>query len=135
MNKRPLVLRTAIVIVVLLVFCTAMYPLVPPDYYDAFVTLLKDKKDPVTKGLKKFHMKSEQYYMHVDPSVKVLATTIFSGQGGAPGIKGVEMPVVWKKYYGKGRVFYSSLCHVASDFDVPETLEIMKRGIKWAVRP
>ena len=46
MNKRPLVLRTAIVIVVLLVFCTAMYPLVPPDYYDAFVTLLKDKKDP-----------------------------------------------------------------------------------------
>ena len=43
MNKRPLVLRTAIVIVVMLVFCAAMYPLVPPDYYDAFVSLLKDK--------------------------------------------------------------------------------------------
>ncbi|MBR2374648.1 MAG: protein translocase subunit SecD, partial [Lentisphaeria bacterium] len=46
MNNRPLLLRTAIVVVVMLVFCTAMYPLVPPDYYDAFVSLLKDKKDP-----------------------------------------------------------------------------------------
>lgn len=32
----------------------------------------------------------------------------------------------------QGRVFYSSLGHVASDFEVPEALEIMKRGIKWA---
>lgn len=93
---------------------------------------IKDKKDPVTKGLKTFHMKSEQYYMHVDPGVKVLATTTFHGEGGAPWIKGVVMPVVWKKYYGKGRVFYSSLAHSASDFKVPEALEIMKRGIEWA---
>lgn len=94
---------------------------------------IKDKKDPVTKGLKRFHMKSEQYYMHVDPSVKVLATTTFDGEAGAPWIKGVVMPVVWKKHYGSGRVFYSSLCHSASDFEVPEALEIMKRGIEWAV--
>lgn len=100
-------------------------------HYDV---IIKDKKDPVTKGLKKFHMHSEQYYMHVDPGVKVLATTVFSGEGGAPWIKGVEMPVVWKKSYGKGRVFYSSLCHDAADFDVPEAMEIMKRGIKWAVK-
>lgn len=95
--------------------------------------IIKNRKDPVTKGLKTFHMTSEQYYMHVDPAVKVLATTIFSGTGDAPWIKGVEMPVVWKKHYGKGRVFYSSLCHDAHDFDVPEAMEIMKRGIMWAV--
>ena len=45
MNKKPLILRTAIVIVVMLVFCTAMYPLVPPDFYDAYVSVLKDKND------------------------------------------------------------------------------------------
>lgn len=93
---------------------------------------VKDKKDPVTKGLKSFHMKSEQYYMHVDPSVKVLATTTFHSQPESPWIEGVVMPVVWKKHYGKGRVFYSSLCHSASDFSVNEALEIMKRGIAWA---
>lgn len=95
---------------------------------------IKDKKDPVTKGLKTFHMKSEQYFMHVDPSVKVLATTTFNGAGDTPWIKGVVMPVVWKKHYGRGRVFYSSLCHSASDFNVPEALEIMKRGIQWAAQ-
>lgn len=93
---------------------------------------IKDKKDPVTKGLKSFHMKSEQYYMHVDPSVKVLVTTTFHSQPESPWIEGVVMPVVWKKHYGKGRVFYSSLCHSASDFSVDEALEIMKRGIAWA---
>lgn len=93
---------------------------------------IKDKKDPVVKGLKKFHMKSEQYYMHVDPAVKVLATTTFRGDH-ASWIEGVTMPMAWKKMYGKGRVFYSSLGHVAKDFEVPEALEIMKRGIRWAV--
>jgi len=92
---------------------------------------ITNKKDPVTKGLKDFKMNSEQYYMHVDPNVKVLATTTFSGKH-AFWIKGAVMPVVWKKTYGKGRVFYSSLGHVAKDFEVPEALEIMKRGICWA---
>lgn len=90
--------------------------------------------DPVVKGLKpKFKMHSEQYYMHVDPIVEVLATTTFSGQY-APWIEGVVMPVTWKKMYGRGRVFYTSLGHVAADFDVPEAREMVKRGLLWAAR-
>jgi len=87
--------------------------------------------DPITEGLSDFKMHSEQYYMHVDPGNEVLAETTFSGEH-AQWIEGVVMPVVWKKMYGKGRVFYSSLGHVAKDFDVPEALEIMKRGMLWA---
>jgi len=90
-----------------------------------------DHKDPVTKGLKGFNMHSEQYYMHVDPNMKVMATTKFSADH-ADWIEGCTVPVVWKKMYGKGRVFYSSLGHVMADFKVPEALEIMKRGIQWA---
>ncbi len=92
---------------------------------------ITDIKDNVTKGLKDFKMHSEQYYMHVDPNMKVLATTTFTGEH-AEWIDGTIIPVVWKKVYGKGRVFYSSLGHVAADFDVPEALEIQKRGIRWA---
>jgi type 1 glutamine amidotransferase len=62
--------------------------------------------------------------MHVDPSNQVLATTTFSGDSDISRIKGCVMPVVWKRMYGKGRVFYSSLGHVASDFSVPEVREI-----------
>lgn len=89
--------------------------------------------DPITKGLADFKMDSEQYYMQVDPIVEVLATTTFSGQYAA-WIEGVVMPVAWKKMYGKGRVFYTSLGHVAKDFDVPEALEIVKHGLLWAAR-
>ncbi|MGF1586248.1 MAG: ThuA domain-containing protein [Bacteroidales bacterium] len=92
---------------------------------------ITDKRDMVTRGLKDFEMNSEQYYMHVDPNVKVLATTTFTDEH-AGWIGGAVMPQVWKKYYGKGRVFYSALGHVVKDFEVPEALEIQKRGIRWA---
>jgi hypothetical protein len=94
---------------------------------------IADPVDRITAGLTDFKMHSEQYYMQVDPNNKVLATTRFSGQHDR-WIKGVVMPVVWKKPFGKGRVFYTSLGHVASDFDVPQAREIVKRGILWAAR-
>lgn len=89
--------------------------------------------DPIVAGLSAFQMHSEQYYMHVDPLIEVLATTTFTGQH-ASWIEGCVMPVVWKKRWGQGRVFYSSLGHVRSDFDVPEALTIMQRGMLWASR-
>jgi type 1 glutamine amidotransferase len=85
------------------------------------------------KGLADFRMRSEQYYMLVDPGVEVLATTTFSGEV-LPAIKDVVMPVVWRKMYGRGRIFNSTLGHVASDFNVAEAKEIMKRGMLWAAR-
>ncbi len=91
-----------------------------------------DHKDDVTKGLKDFHMKSEQYYMHIDPNVKVLATTRFNGAVN-PWIDGAVLPVAWKKSYGKGRIFYTSVGHnLAHVTEVPDAIELIKRGIKWA---
>jgi type 1 glutamine amidotransferase len=91
-----------------------------------------DKNDPVTKDISDFKMNSEQYFMHIDPNNKVLATTTFSGEH-ADWIEGCTMPVVWKKMFGKGRIFYSSLGHQQKDFiNSPEAFEIMKRGILWA---
>jgi uncharacterized protein len=89
--------------------------------------------DPVMEGIRDFDYHSEQYYMHVDPSNEVLATTTFSGDH-APWIEGVVMPVVWKRRHGKGRVFYSSLGHVAQEFKVPEMRTILRRGMLWAAR-
>ncbi len=91
--------------------------------------------DPVMAGLEDFEMVSEQYYLHVDPGNEVLATTTFSGEhGDAPWLAGTVMPVVWKRQYGAGRVFYSALGHVRKDFDVPEARAITLRGLLWAAR-
>ena len=92
-----------------------------------------DREDPITRGLDDFQMHSEQYYMHVDPSNEVLATTTFSGQHCA-WIEGTVMPVVWKRSFGSGRVFYSSLGHVAKDFAVDEARTLTERGLIWAAR-
>jgi type 1 glutamine amidotransferase len=92
-----------------------------------------DKSDPITAGIEDFDYTSEQYYMHVDPSNQVLATTTFSGEF-CSWINGVRMPVVWKRLHGQGRVFYSSLGHRAAEFDVPEMATIFRRGMRWAAR-
>jgi type 1 glutamine amidotransferase len=87
----------------------------------------------IMQGLADFRMHSEQYYMHVDPSNEVLATTTFSGEP-VQWINGTVMPVVWTRKWGAARVFYCSLGHVVSDFDVPEAREIVRRGLLWASR-
>ena len=89
--------------------------------------------DPIVAGLSDFTIQSEQYFMHVDPSNEVLATTTFTSEHCA-WIAGAVMPVVWKRRWGAGRVFYCSLGHVRSDFDVPEAREIVRRGMIWATR-
>ena len=104
----------------------------PGNVIDYTVTITRPD-DPIVAGIGDFPYRSEQYYMHVDPANEVLATTTFSGEH-APWIEGVVMPVVWKRRHGKGRVFYSSLGHVASEFDVPEMRTIVKRGLLWAAR-
>ena len=104
----------------------------PCNIIDYVVNII-DHEDPITAGLEDFQMHSEQYYMHVDPSNEVLATTTFSGEH-VPWIAGHTVLVVWKRQWGEGRVFYCSLGHVAKDFDVPEAKEIVKRGMLWASR-
>ncbi|HQI87308.1 MAG TPA: ThuA domain-containing protein [Anaerolineae bacterium] len=101
----------------------------PGGVIDYRVNIISD--DPIVAGLDDFDMHSEQYYMHVDPSNEVLATTTFNGDH-AYWIDGVVMPVAWKRIYGQGRVFYASVGHVAKDFEVPEALEMVKRGMLWA---
>ena len=104
----------------------------PGNIVDYTVNII-DHADPVTAGLDDFGMRSEQYFLHVDPSNEVLATTTFSGEH-SPWIEGTVMPVVWKRRWGQGKIFYCSLGHVAKVFDVPEAREIVRRGIIWAAR-
>ena len=104
-----------------------------PDGIIDYEVNITNYTDPITAGISDFKLHSEQYYMHVDPSNEVLATTTFDSPT-HPWIKGTVMPVVWKRMWGAGRVFYSSLGHVATDFEVPEVLAIQVRGMLWAAR-
>lgn len=89
---------------------------------------------PITEGLEDFPVASEHYYLHIDPAIEVLATTRF------PAVtyyhisnKPVDMPVAWTKFWGNGRVFYTSLGHHDDVFDKsPSSAIMMERGMLWA---
>ena len=105
-----------------------------PDGIKDYVVNIVRTDDPIMAGMADFPVKSEQYYMLVDPRNEVLATTTHRSPS-APWTDGVVMPCIWKKRHGEGRVFYSALGHQAHEFtDVPEQLEITLRGMCWAAR-
>jgi type 1 glutamine amidotransferase len=86
-------------------------------------------------GLPDFDVKSEQYYLHVDPAVKVHAVCDFPVVDGPHTVNGpVAMPVVFTKGWGQGRVYYNALGHQANviDHGVPE--QMLRRGMLWAMR-
>lgn len=94
-----------------------------------------DREHPLTRDMDDFQVVSEQYYMHIDPAIRVHATTRFPVVDGPHAANGeVDMPVVWTKMWGKGRVYYNSLGHVAEIVRMPEVLELMRRGMVWAAR-
>jgi type 1 glutamine amidotransferase len=73
-----------------------------------------------------FSLHSEQYYLHVDPANEVLATTTFAD--------GTVMPVAWRRGWGAGRVFYSSIGHDPDVLRVPEAEALWEAGALWAAR-
>jgi uncharacterized protein len=90
-----------------------------------YTVRMKDHEQPLTQGIEDFIVVSEKYYMHVDPAIQVHAVTDFGD---------VEMPVVWTKTFGAGKVYYNSLGHQANIVRMPQTLELMRRGMLWAAR-
>ena len=100
---------------------------------------ISSPSSPIVDGLNDFTVKTEQYYMHVDPAVNVMAYTVFpigsgpfipdeeielekaSGFGtwnfekraathGPHVVNGlVEMPVVWSKFFGREEFFIVQL--------------------------
>lgn len=97
------------------------------------VNFKKNSSSPLIEGMEDFDVASEQYYVHVDPAVNVLATTRFPVAKGYHTTNGeVDVPVAWTKMWGYGRVYYNSLGHHDDIFENPTAIEMMRRGFLWA---
>jgi uncharacterized protein len=99
----------------------------PQDCDASYSVQIADRDHEITRGISDFRMeRTEQYYMHVDPKIHVLATTRFDN--------GSVNPVAWTTNWDQGRVFYISIGHAPSDFDAHEPREMLRRGLHWAAR-
>jgi len=104
----------------------------------------------ITEDIDDFTVESEQYYMHVDPAIRVLASTIVpppemeddaATSRAHPDLFGphtsnhpVRMPVAWTKLWGEGRIFYCSIGHDPALFEIEPLKRLMIRGMLWAAR-
>lgn len=88
----------------------------------------------ITQGAPgEFAVKSEQYYLHTDPSNVTLAVTPFPIAPGPHTPNGAfDMPVIWTRLWGQGRVAYNSLGHHAEVVSQPPVLSLMTRAMLWA---
>lgn len=93
---------------------------------------ISNSSSALTEGIEDFEVSTEQYYLHVDPAVEVLATTRFPvAPGPHSANKQVDMPVIYTKRWGLGRVYYTSLGHQANIMDIPVVRELTLRGFLW----
>lgn len=99
-----------------------------------YMVMIHKGSSPIVEGLEDFPVCSEQYYLHVDPAVEVLASTrfpVFPSYHSSN--RAVDMPVAWTKFWGNGRVFYCSLGHHDDVFEkFPTAGILMERGLVWA---
>lgn len=100
------------------------------------IKINRDNPHPITDGLEDFAVESEQYYLHVDPGINMLAYTEFP----APGVTGphmlnpCKMPQVFTKRFGEGHVFYNALGHHCDILETGTPRELMRRGFLWAAK-
>jgi len=116
-------------------FMTGSQWVAHPGNTITYTVNITDKNHPLTKGINDFSVTSEQYYIHIDPAIKVYATTVFNSKEHPYSQNGVvTVPVVYTKFWGKGKIYYNSLGHDRSIFDISEVKELMRRGFLYATR-
>ena len=98
------------------------------------VNINKASSSSLVEGIDDFTVTSEQYYIHIDPAVDVLATTTFTYPGNHTVNGKITVPVAFTKRWGQGKVYYNSLGHNRHIFDIPQAKEMMRRGFLYAAR-
>lgn len=99
--------------------------------YRKFPVKIVDKNHPITRGLIDFDITDEQYIIEQDdPDIHVLATA-YQKEERLP-LHGKDLPIIWTKSFGKGRVFYTGFGHDARAFRQEIFRTFVIRATLWA---
>src|ERR1700676_2572376 len=83
-------------------------------------------KDEIYQG-KNFSRENTRVLMRLDPAKLDLNNPRVHR-------KDNDFAVSWAKMYGKGRVFYSTLRHVDTNWDMPEMQKMFLEAVRWSMR-
>jgi type 1 glutamine amidotransferase len=107
----------------------------PREFTTYRVRPLPERADhPVLAGIEPFTVTTEQYYLHMDPAVEVLAVTDYAADPSFPELAGAVVPVTWTRRWGAGLVFVTTVGHNLADLEVPQVDSMIRKGMAWATR-
>lgn len=80
-------------------------------------------KDGVFDGIDDFEVRDELYIHELEPSIEVHFTAKHEGK---------DVPVVWTRRYGKGKVCYAVPGHTTGTMYNVTYKQVLRRGLEWA---
>jgi type 1 glutamine amidotransferase len=108
------------------------HPIVGPG------TIVNERPDfPITRHLPSSFAFTDEFYQPKDHSrgqIDVLLRLDLANVPANPALHlNGDYPLVWAKTYGKGRVFYSSLGHASTIWDIRDVQQMYFEAIRWAL--
>ena len=104
-------------------------------YQHEFTVHVTKPDDPIMQGITDFKHTSELFYLiHDGDNLNEVLAESFIPASDYPWIVRMRTPVAYKRPFGAGKVFYSSLGHYPDEFEKENVFKIMHRGMLWAAR-
>lgn len=88
----------------------------------------------ITQDIEDFEIGGDGLYLHTDPGNYVLAFARFPAASNPYTGNPCEMPQVWVKTYGQGKVFYAAFGRDVATLEQATPRELVRRGLLWATR-
>jgi predicted dehydrogenase len=94
----------------------------PPQ--QMFPVEIEDWTRPAVLRVRSFELVDELYlFKNMAADIEVHATTCW---------KGLDVPLIWTRCQGQGRVYYNALGHGPAQWSKPKVLKSFLRGLDWA---
>lgn len=101
---------------------------------DTIQVAITQPNHPAVKGIKGIKAFDETYlHSQLQPDNNVLMTREIKSDQAKDKPNTATEPYTWTRSYGKGRVFYTAYGHDERTWDNPDFLELLYKGILWAV--
>ena len=96
--------------------------------------VVSGRPHPVTRGLPRSFPLFEEFYEFTAPPLPGSRVLVRLDPASIDGELGRDLPLVWTRRYGRGRVFYDALGHFGATWRHQLHSRLARRGLAWALR-
>jgi type 1 glutamine amidotransferase len=95
--------------------------------------LVSRRRHPITRGLPRSFTLTDEFYEFRSPLPTGTRVLVRADPESLADEGSSNLPLVWARRYGRGRVFYSALGHPREAWQRPRHRRLLTRGLAWAL--